>query len=307
MTAPDPRALRDAFGAFMTGVTVVTARQSDGAPVGFTANSFSSVSIDPPLLLVCPGKFLSSFETFANCRHFAISVLGEDQQDIATIFASSKSDRFAQSSHTNDLHGVPVIDGAIAQFSCTTHHVLEAGDHCVLLGQVADFSYDAQPGLGYVSGRFFSLGAERAALDHGDGLTIAGAIIQDGQTVLMQRTPAGLAPLHCAHKDRGALLDHLRSTVQGMGVDATLGQAYSVFDDAKQRRHHSYFLGTGQITSAHPDVVAIAIKDLPAVSYASAAIKTMMLRFASEAENRSFGLYFGDTEQGAVHAPTDRM
>lgn len=307
MTGPAPRALRDAFGAFMTGVTVVTARQDDGAPVGFTANSFSSVSIDPPLLLVCPGKFLSSYLTFARCSHFAVSILAEGQEEIATVFASSKADRFAQVAHTDNLHGVPVIDGAIAQFSCSTHQIVEAGDHCVLIGEVADFTHGAEPGLGYVSGRFFSLGAERAALDHGAGLTIAGAIVEDGQTVLMQRTATGFAPLQCAHTDRGALLDHLRHTVLDMGVQVTLGQAYSVFDDAKQRTHHSYFLATGRITAPHPDVVAVPVGDLPSLAYASPAIKTMMLRFASEAASRSFGLYFGDTEQGAIHAPTDRM
>ena len=75
MSTPDPRALRDAFGAFITGVTVVTTLDGGGTPVGFTANSFTSVSLDPPLLLVCPGRALSSFPVFQDCRHFAVSVL----------------------------------------------------------------------------------------------------------------------------------------------------------------------------------------------------------------------------------------
>ncbi|WP_299729467.1 flavin reductase family protein [uncultured Tateyamaria sp.] len=307
MTIPDPSILRSAFGAFMTGVTVVTARQVDGTPVGFTANSFSSVSLDPPLLLVCPGKFLSSYQTFATCTHFAVSVLAEGQEDIASVFARSKSDRFAETAHHDDLHGVPVIDGAIAQFSCTTHQVVEAGDHCVLLGRIVALEQSGAPGLGYVSGRFFSLGTERAALDHGAGTTIAGAIVQDGDHVLLQQTPAGLAPLHCAHADRGALLDHLRDGLRAMGVQATLGQAYSVFDDTGARTHHSYFLATGVQSHPHPDVVALPIIDLPTHSYASPAIRTMMHRFAREASARSFGLYFGDTEHGAVHAPIQRM
>lgn len=306
MTAPAPRDLRRAFGAFMTGVTVVTARREDGTPVGFTANSFSSVSLDPPLLLVCPGNFLSTFQTFATCTHFAVSVLAEGQEDIATVFASSKADRFAQVPHSDDLHGIPVIDGAIAQFSCTTHKIVEAGDHCVLFGRVAALAQSGQPGLGYVSGRFFSLGTERAALDHDEGPIIAGAIVQDGDTVLMQTTGKGLTPLHCAHKDRGALLDHLKDTLNAMGVQATLGQAYSVFDDTKAHIHHSYFLAKGGLTQPNPDVVRVPIRDLPAQTFASPAITSMMLRFACEARLRSFGLYFGDTERGAVHAPTQR-
>lgn len=307
MSSPDPRALRDAFGAYMTGVTVVTARRADGVAVGFTANSFTSVSLDPPLLLVCPGKFLSSYDTFASCTRFAVNVLAEGQEDIATVFASSKADRFAQVPCDDDLHGVPVVSGAIAQFSCTLHSRVEAGDHCVLIGKVEAFEHYGAAGLGYVSGRFFSLGTERAALDHVDGLTVAGAIVQDGDTVLLHRTPQGLAPLSCTHKDRGALLDHLRDRLVEMGVSATLGHAYSVFDETDGRTHHSYFLAQGRQERPHEDVLAVPIDDLPAQTFASPALKTMMLRFATEARSRTFGLYFGDTERGAVHAPSDRM
>ena len=307
MNAPDPRTLRNAFGAFMTGVTVVTARRADGAPVGFTANSFTSVSLDPPLLLVCPGKFLSSYEAFASCTHFAVSVLAEGQEDIATIFASSKADRFAQVPCDEDLHGVPVVRSAVARFSCSVNNRVEAGDHSVLFGRVEAFEHNDRAGLGYVSGRFFSLGTERAALDHVEGLTIAGAIVQDGDTVLLNRTPRGLAPLSCTHTDRGALLDHLRDTLATMGVSAKLGHAFSVFDETDGRAHHSYFLAQGYQVQPHEDVLTVPIDELPSQTFASPALETMMLRFAREARSRNFGLYFGDTERGAVHAPTDRM
>jgi len=307
MSAPDPRTLRDAFGTFMTGVTVVTARAADRTPVGFTANSFSSVSLDPPLLLVCPGRFLSTYQTFSSCAHFAISVLAEGQEDIATVFAGSREDRFVHVAHSDDMHGVPVITGAVAQFSCSTHRVIEAGDHCILLGLVADVTQFQRPGLGYASGRFFSLGTERAALDHAPGLTVAGAIIEDGDSVWLEKTPKGFRPVQCARNDRGALLDHLRGKLTDMGITASLGQAYSVFDDTARATHFSYFLAHGTVRAPHPDVQAIPIPDLPALAYASPAIATMMQRFAREARSRSFGLYFGNTEQGAVHAPTDRM
>ena len=307
MNTPNPRTLRDAFGAYMTGVTVVTARAQGGAAVGFTANSFSSVSLDPPLLLVCPGKFLSSYEAFATCTRFAVSVLAEGQEDIATVFAGSRDDRFAQVAHSANLHGVPVIDGAVAQFSCTTHRVIDAGDHCILLGEVADVTQMQRPGLGYASGRFFSLATERAALDHAPGLTVAGAIIEDGDTVWLEKTQHGFRPIECAHKDRGALLDQLRGRLLEMGVTATLEQAYSVFDDTARRTHFSYFLAEGKGTAGRSDMRAIPIADLPGLTYTSPAIRTMMLRFGLEARSRSFGLYFGDTEEGAVHDPKDRM
>jgi len=100
MTTLDPRALRNAFGSFMTGVTVITSRDASGAPVGFTANSFTSVSLDPPLLLVCPGKFLSSYDAFTNCSHFAVNVLAEGQEEVSNTFAGYKGDRFAKAAHS---------------------------------------------------------------------------------------------------------------------------------------------------------------------------------------------------------------
>ena len=84
----DPKALRGAFSRFMTGVTVVTSLTPKGEPVGFTANSFASVSLDPPLLLVCPGNHLSSFEVFQSATRFGVSILAEGQEEISNMFAS---------------------------------------------------------------------------------------------------------------------------------------------------------------------------------------------------------------------------
>jgi len=156
----DPRALRDAFGRFLTGVTVVTTLGDDGQPVGFTANSFSSVSLDPPLLLVCPGKFLSSYRAFAVCDRFCVSILAATQKAAANTFAGFKGDRFAQVAHTQDAHGIPLLCGAIAQFSCRTHQILPAGDHALLIGEVTAFDQTDGGGLGYAGGRFFSLGQD---------------------------------------------------------------------------------------------------------------------------------------------------
>lgn len=162
MSDLDPRALRNAFGRFLTGVTVVTALRPDGEPVGFTANSFSSVSLDPPLLLVCPGRFLSSYQAFVSCERFCVSVLSEDQHAAANTFAGFKGNRFAQVPHVHDDHGVPMICGAVAQFSCRTHQVVPAGDHALLIGEVTAFDQTEAAGLGYVGGRFFRPGAEAA-------------------------------------------------------------------------------------------------------------------------------------------------
>ncbi len=170
MTDFTAKDLRRAFGSFLTGVTVVTARAPDGSPVGFTANSFSSVSLEPPLLLVCPGKALSSFETFRTADHFGVSILAAGQEDVSDIFASSAADRFAKVAHDDDLHGVPLIRGAAARFSCATHQVIPAGDHIILLGEVRHVDHANTAGLGYAGGRYFSLGPDsrtRETVTHG--------------------------------------------------------------------------------------------------------------------------------------------
>ncbi|HSF90621.1 MAG TPA: flavin reductase family protein [Paracoccaceae bacterium] len=301
MTSLDPRALRNAFGSFMTGVTVVTALRDDGTPVGFTANSFSSVSLDPPLLLVCPGKFLSSYEAFANCTHFAVNILAEGQEDVSNTFASFKGDRFAKVSHSLDLHGVPLIDGASTHFSCTTHHVSPAGDHCILIGQVAAFEHSDRQGLGYVGGQYFSLGLERSAFEETSSTAVCGAIVEDGDNVLLVRTEDGFRPPQSTHADRGRLITELQDTLAGKGITAELGQAYSVFEGDKTRAHQAYFLATGSVTQPSADIVSVPINDLPQLAYTTPAIGRMMNRFALEARTRNFSLYLGNTENGAVH------
>lgn len=161
MTVLDPTDLRQAFGKFPTGVVVVTTVTDDSTPVGFTANSFSSVSMDPPLLLVCPGRSMSCFGIFETCQRFAVNVLAEGQQEISRIFSGYNGDRFSKISWRWDAGGMPLVDGAVVQFSCTTHRVIDAGDHAILIGAIDTVVSSERPSLGFVSGRYFSLGIER--------------------------------------------------------------------------------------------------------------------------------------------------
>lgn len=306
MTEFDSHALRDAFGSFMTGVTVVTALRADGVPVGFTANSFSSVSMDPPMLLICPGKFLSSYETFANCSHFVVNILSEGQEAISNIFASFKGDRFAQVPHRLDANGVPLIDGATAQFSCSTHQIIAAGDHCILVGKISAITHTDYAGLGYVGGQYFSLGLERAAFDEPIGLAVCGAIIEDGEQVILVQTSAGLRPPQCMHADSGNLISELENSLAGKGIAAEFGQTYSVFEDKKTREHNTYFLATGQLIKPSTNIVAVPISELAQRQYTTPAIARMMARFALESRTRGFALYLGDTERGAIHNKRER-
>ncbi|WP_205410786.1 flavin reductase family protein [Salaquimonas pukyongi] len=227
MTGFDPRALRDAFGSFMTGVTVVTSRNRDGDPVGFTANSFSSVSLDPPLLLVCPGSFLSSFSVFAECEYFAVNVLAEGQEEISNTFASFKGDRFAKTPHHTGIHDLPLIEGAVACFCCRTFTRVPAGDHAVLIGEVVSFTHQKGDGLGYVGGRYFSLGLERAGAS--PDLSICGAIIENQGKVLLEKTQAGYCPVQFKADRSAAQRDLLEARLVECGITADIDQVYSSF------------------------------------------------------------------------------
>ena len=150
----DPRALRDAFGAFATGVTVVTGIAGDGTRVGLTANSFSSVSLDPPLLLVCPARTASALPALQASGRYAVNVLALDQQAVAERFTQRGLDRF-DGAPWRDWHGLPVLDGACASFVCDLAAELDGGDHAILVGRVTALRTlpDAEPLL-YVRGRY---------------------------------------------------------------------------------------------------------------------------------------------------------
>jgi len=292
--------LRDAFGRYMTGVTVITARDPAGAPVGFTANSFTSVSLDPPLLLVCPGRFLSTFAAFEVCTHFAVNVLAEGQEEVSNTFAGFKGDRFAKVAHDIGPHDLPLIDGAVAQFCCETHQVVPAGDHVVLMGKVTDVSHRDARGLGYVGGQYFSLGLER---EPGSGAPMTlGAIVEVDGHVLMERTDAGLRPVQVAGAPAGSQREHIGQALDARGMRAQIKQVYSVFSDDAAGLRHTYYLAHAQPLEAWPpDLCPVPVADLPRQTYATPAIGHMMTRFGHEARTRNFALYLGDAEGGEIH------
>ena len=142
----DARAYLRTLGQFATGVTVVTARALDGRRVGLTVNSFTSVSLDPPIVLWCLSRNSASMSSFLTSKRFAINVLARDQVVIAQRFASRHADRFAGVACSIGLGGVPLIDGAIARLVCQRIDQHRVGDHLVLIGEVEHFKrFDGDP------------------------------------------------------------------------------------------------------------------------------------------------------------------
>ena len=133
--ADTTRAFRDALGIFATGVTLVTIDGPTG-PMGFTANSFSSLSMTPPLVLWSVAKSARRYPHFATARHFAIHVLAEGQTDLIARF-NSAGPGFEGLAHDVNAQNVPLIAGALARFECEQHATHEGGDHLIVVGRVA--------------------------------------------------------------------------------------------------------------------------------------------------------------------------
>lgn len=133
------RAFRDALGRYATGVTVVTTHGPDG-PVAMTANSFTALSLDPPLVLWCPARRSARFTALTSAQHFAIHVLGHDQLDLGLHFARSGTD-FSQHAHQISPEGAPTLDGVLARFDCAFHAKHDGGDHAILVGRVLRASF----------------------------------------------------------------------------------------------------------------------------------------------------------------------
>lgn len=152
----DPAEFRRAAGHFLTGVTVVTTLDADGLPAGLTANSFSTVSLDPPLVLFCLGRESDTFSAFGAGNGYVVHVLGADQQDLSVRFATKGIDRFAGIRWRPGHKGLPVLEGVLARFECDLAHVYEGGDHLILVGEVKHLAYEGteRAALGYFRGRY---------------------------------------------------------------------------------------------------------------------------------------------------------
>lgn len=135
----DRRAFRDTLGRFVTGVTVVTTRHIQGSRVGVTANSFNSVSLDPPLILWSLNKDSRSLSSFEGAGYFAVHILGQDQIDLSNRFARPTSDKFAGMETEEGNGGVPLLNGCAARLECRTYNRHPAGDHVIFIGEVIVF------------------------------------------------------------------------------------------------------------------------------------------------------------------------
>jgi flavin reductase (DIM6/NTAB) family NADH-FMN oxidoreductase RutF len=150
----DRRDYRRALGQFATGVSVVTACTPDGRRIGITVNSFSSVSLDPPLILWSLARNAGSFQDFCRATHFAVNVLEARQHHLSRQFSTPLPDKFAGVECTDGRAGCPLLNGAISHFVCRKVRQYDGGDHVIFLGEVEEYKYQEGEPLVFHSGRY---------------------------------------------------------------------------------------------------------------------------------------------------------
>ena len=142
---PDAGEFRRVLGQFATGVTIITAVDGD-EPVGVAANSFTSVSLDPPLVLFCVGRDSTTWPRIERARKFAVNILGEHQEDLSQLFAKKGADRFGQVDWRIGVGGSPVLENVIAYLDCEFWAEYDGGDHIIVVGRVLDLGVDHDAG-----------------------------------------------------------------------------------------------------------------------------------------------------------------
>lgn len=154
MLDEDKKKFRQALGSFVTGVTIVTTCDSDGNPVGLTANSFNSVSLDPPMVLFSLALNSRALPAFRQANHWAVHVLASSQQDISNRFASRGADKFAGLECRNGPGGIPLLGDYAARFVCKANFEYEGGDHAIFVGEVVEHDQRDTAPLVFHGGRY---------------------------------------------------------------------------------------------------------------------------------------------------------
>ncbi|RUW78863.1 MULTISPECIES: flavin reductase [unclassified Mesorhizobium] len=302
-TPIDPIALRRAFGTFVTGVTVITTRDTDGNPRGMTANSFTSVSLDPPLLLVCVAKSASSFAAFTMADSFAVNLLHEGQVDISATFASKSPDKFHSVNHDRVHTGAPILTDSLTWFDCTTYNRVDAGDHVVLIGQVQAFGTSPSAPLGFCRGRYASVKDPLPSGWLASHNMIIGYLIEASGEILLRADGSGGWALPTAKRRKAGSelpLDDGKSLK--LLSDNTF--LYSIFDvadcDPGYLIYRARLADGGQGRDLPEDLRFFAIDKLPYDLIPTRELRAMLRRYVRERKQERFGIYMDSGDGGRL-------
>lgn len=298
VAAVDPVALRQAFGTFVTGVTVITTHDANGNPRGMTANSFTSVSLNPPLLLVCVGKSAASHDAFAASEYFAVNLLHEAQVDVSGTFASKSPDKFHTVNHDTVHTGAPILTDSLTWFDCTVDQRIDAGDHLVLIGQVRAFGTSPKLPLCFCRGRYANIQDPLPSGWLDSHKMIIGYLIESDGAILFRADGKGGWALPVAGKRKG----FIDAGESALPVELESTFLYSVFDvDDTDPGFLIYRAKLGALEAELPDTLRFfPLDELPIDLMPVNELRSVVRRYARERQNQQFGIYTGSAASGRV-------
>ncbi|WP_321796086.1 flavin reductase family protein [Caballeronia sp. J97] len=303
LAAIDPVALRRALGTFVTGVTVVTTRDADGRPRGMTANSFTSVSLDPPLLLVCIGKGAASYPTFQEAGHFAVNLLHDGQTDVSNLFASKSPDKFSDVGHDTVHTGAPVLTDCLTWFDCSVHDRVDAGDHAILIGRIHAFGTSPAAPLGFCRGRYAHVKDPLPPGWLSSHDMIVGYLIDAGGSLLLAQDGKGGWVLPTAPRR----VTQGRLPLAGGGELALLPDdtfLYSVFDTAENDPGYLVYRARlaqpAALATLPPPFRFFPFDHLPFDDIPSREIRSMLRRYVRETGGGNFTIYMDSHDGGRL-------
>lgn len=298
---------RRTMGSFMTGVTIVTTTDSGGRPRGMTMTSFTSVSLDPPLVLVCVDRGAASFDAFVASRGIAVHILASAQESLARMFASKAPDKFAHVTTETGHGGAPIIRDVHAYLDCVTDQVVMAGDHAIIVARVLDFGSEDRRPLAFYQGKFNSFSVDEQILqqqiDARTKTAVRWVVETDGGDLIVCEGADGglrlpevkLRPGELSHRGLSA------AATACIGVNTAVDFLYSIYDGQQGATVLTY---RGRTNSFVP-TLASGFTLVPTVEgaadrFVDQSERAVITRYVNERLGAAFGIYAGSQLEGAV-------
>ena len=292
---------RKTLGKFVTGVTIITTCEKDGTPRGFTANSFTSVSLEPPLILICIGDFNEGLGLFKNSEYFAVNILKESQVDISNLFAQPLKNKFEEIKWSNSKFGVPIIKGALAWLECKNFDQKRSGDHLILIGNVKNFHNEGGYPLAYYNGNYISFNNETSLVNamEKDSKTIIGAIIEKNNSILFfDDSKNNILKLPVIGENgEPSNTTKLVNKYSNIGLKMRLDFVYSVYEDKRLDAVCIYYRSKGYETIPK-GYKYVKFNDINWEKIKDKALVIMLKRYIEEANQGDFAVYMGNETTG---------
>jgi flavin reductase (DIM6/NTAB) family NADH-FMN oxidoreductase RutF len=301
----DTNSLRRAFGAFASGVTVVATRTKGGEARAFTANSFSSVSLDPPLALICLGKNSASLAVFEGCETFSISILEASQRAVSSAFASRDPAVKIEASKNLVEDDAPYLANSLATFMCSRHSVVDAGDHVILIGRIVKYRANEGQPLGFFRGGYVSIGPDQPGMERLQASVHVGGVLgYDGKVLLCRRPKSEGWEIPMSHPRRGQRPDAaLHETFDALGIQVTMSVPFSFFQERGEQDMTMFFsvqshgdISPGTLADG-TEIALFGVEDEPWTLVKGEMTQGMVRRYLREMAAGLYSVYF-DTPQG---------